>query len=219
MNEFKFVASAFAALALSSLSLPAQASVTFAISGFSTSCSVLGPTPNQPELHLRKTMNSLGPCDVVITVSGMAAGGFADFTISEEVVNRTGLKWHDFHHTLGYGRDAGFKESMETDEVYFRDNFLHTGDRFSLSGQDDPLQPDTLDWLVSGADFPSSGLTDNKFKLGVHIQDVDAMGMADSDGSTTFTLRQRATIVPEPSALSLYLLVSGAALLAGRRRP
>lgn len=219
MHQFKLVASAFAALALSSLSLAAQAGVTFAIGGHSGSCSVFGPTPNQPELEFRKTMTGLGPCDIVITVSGIAAGGFAEFTISEEVVNTTGLKWHDFHHTLGYGRGAGFKESMETDEVYFRDNFTHTGDRFALSGQDDPIQPDTLDWLVSGADFPSSGLTNNKFKLGVHIQDVDAMGVADNDGSTTFTLRQRATIVPEPSALSLYLLVSGAALLAGRRRP
>lgn len=219
MTGLRVLASTVAALALSSLTLTAYAAVTATVDSMSGNCTAVGPQGfNAPLLGFGKLMTGLGPCDVTITVSGMAQGGSTDITLFEGVENMTGFRWHDFHHTLGYGSGAGFRESGETDDVFFFNTPAPTGDQFVLSGQDDPTAPDSLDWLASGPDFPSGGPTPNIFTLGLHIHDVDAQGVADNDGSTTFVLRQRATILPEPGALSLWLLVSAAALMARRRR-
>ena len=215
MHELKVLASAIAAVVMSSATGSAAAALGVEVD-FATGCTLLpGQGFNSGRLGFTKVMNSLGPCDLTITVTGIEPGGSADFELIEGVRNDSAFNWQDFHHSLGYRRNGVFTRSGANDGVYFSATPPKTGEHFVLSGQDDPLQPNSLDWLVSGPDFAIGDTND--FRFGLHISDVDEFGVRDNDGITTFTLRQQATI-PEPGALSLWLLVSGAALLASRRR-
>ncbi|KQV52665.1 hypothetical protein ASC95_07530 [Pelomonas sp. Root1217] len=217
MRELKILASAIAALAMSSGAAPAAAAPQVEVD-FTTGCSLFGGQGfSSGRLGFFKAMDTLGPCDVTITVSGMVKGGSFNFEISEGVRNNSAFNWHDFHHSLGYRMNGVFKRSGTTDGVYFSVDPPKTGENFTLTGQDDPSQANSLDWVASGPDFANDGIGVNDFHFGLHISDVDESGNADNDGVTTFVLRQQATI-PEPGALSLWLLVSGAGLLASRRR-
>lgn len=217
MHELKILTGGLMALSMSLAAGNATAAAVVSVDSV-TGCSLISAQGfSSGRLGFFKSINNLGPCDVIITVSGMTAGGAFDFEIAEAVRNDSAFSWHDFHHSLGYRRNGRFTQSGSNDGVYFSVNPPKTGEHFTLSGQDDPTQANALDWLVSGAEFANDGTEFNDFHFGLHIADVDEFGVADSDGITTFTLRQQATVLPEPGALSLWLVVSGAALMASRR--
>jgi hypothetical protein len=160
-------------------------------------------------------MFDLGPCDLELTVSGIENSS-AQIALWDVVVNSTPFPWHDFHHQIGVGTGAGFVLSDELDALFFIDDPIPDGEDFTLIGVDEPGHPDVLDWKVTGDDFPISPPfvppTTNNFKLLVQVPD------ADGDGSTTFTVRQIATVDEPPGAM---LLIAGLIALARlyRRSP
>ncbi len=167
--------------------------------------------------------------DVDILVTRDAAqNGPEMLSLDKFVFNNTGLPWDDFHITLGTrNQQDDFVESGESDDFYFATNPAPLNERaIFTSGPtfqnppmlDEPSEPENLWWaggrLISGLD--------TSFWLGVNVP--DSMFVVDSTTPSievaSFTLRQHATMVPEPASVFVWGLfaVIGFAMCLARSR-
>jgi len=139
-------------------------------------------------------------------------------TIDKVVTNFTGVKWRDFHVTLGRGVDPEFMESDDSDNLYFKTDPAPMDELglFQLDPNmpyDDPNRPNSV-WFVGGLD--PDQLT--AIWLGINVPDeLFEFDPATDTQMATFTIRQHATI-PEPSGIALAILASVALWGARKRR-
>jgi hypothetical protein len=146
----------------------------------------------------------VGPIDIVFSTADTAS--ISEYLIAEGVTNSTGTPWTDYVIELGFGSGAGFVPSPAGDGLDFD---FPTFDPIPTAGAGTFgtifLGQDQFTF-TGGAGVPSG----NALALTFGIDVPDGLP------GNTFTLRQ--TPVPEPAALGLLVLASGAALLGGRRR-
>jgi hypothetical protein len=204
-----------ASLVLMLLSVSARADVVILRKNGNGQLTPLVPLAFQGNtVQFGKTLFDLDTFDIDIIVTGIAPGGSTTITLTESVLNNTGLTWLDYHFTLGregFGEQA-FGESTATDNLFFISNGdqgpLNMGGSFVNPPMfDRPNFPDRLSWFAGNGLAPNTTTT---FSVTINVPDGQ-----DADGSARFTLRQQAS-VPEPT--TLLLLSTGLAGVAIKTR-
>lgn len=158
-----------------------------------------GTSANQirlPGVVQAKPFGALGPIDIVFSLR--VSGGTTEYSISEAVLNESGVAWGDFHFELGLGTGDDFAPFHKI--VFIRPTILpgfDTPDRdpgptSSVFARVEHAD-DSISW--SGGRVPPGGTVD--FSLSVDVPD-DPLGSLGQ-----FTLRQLPTAVPEPTPVLL----------------
>lgn len=163
---------------------------------------ILRPTPNNDDFTGAGAAapNSIGAGKIFTTNDAMLhsfnvsnSGGTTEYFFAERVENKTGIDWIDFHFELfGPGNDDGLDFDTGTPA-----NPQKTPTPIATAFSTLNHQPDTLDW--SGGLVKNGGSVFFTFSIDV------------PDSMSRFTLLEKPSVVPEPSAVFLF----GSGLAAG----
>lgn len=173
----------------------------------SGSCSNVNTQLVGQEMLIEKTMNSIEPCDLDITLFVTSSFVIDNLSITENVLNNTGIDWDDYHLILGSGFGDQFMESDNNDSLHFRreSGMLPTNNDFAQIPLDPTeLDPDSLDFF-GGTGVENGDTTTFDFAIA-------GLFDGDADGRITFTLRQIPSI-SEPSSFALMGLMVGLLML------
>jgi hypothetical protein len=171
--------------------------------GLVSVAAILSPNPNNDNqtgggisdndlLITLKRFDSNGPIDIVFTVN--PSDGVTEYKVTEFVDNNSGFNWSNYKMQLGTGTGTSFVLSPNTDQLDFDAPFYDLPPTTSGSFGSIGTTPDEL--TFSGGS-QGSGAQQYVFRLDI----------PDLFQTSTFTLRQIPTAVPEPSTLALIGMV------------
>jgi hypothetical protein len=179
--------------------------------GLVSVAAILSPNPNNDNqtgggasdndlVIALKRFDSNGPIDLVLTVT--PSDGVTEYKVTEFVDNNSGVNWSSYKMQLGTGTGTSFVLSPSTDQLDFdAPNF----DLPPTSGAFGTVAKSTDELVFSGGS-QGSGAQQYTFRLDI----------PDLSQTSTFTLRQIPTAVPEPNTFALIGMVL-CGLIARRR--
>jgi hypothetical protein len=168
------------------------------------------------QVTVAKTFTSLAPIDMEFTVNG-GTGGAQQWTFTETVINKTGIKWDDYHVQIGFGTGSAFKTSAAQDGLKVNGTPAPaSGGAFA--------QPPTLTGIGDMLDYASgNGIPSNTGSVLSFTMDIPDISSISPPFRTPdlpinqyrFTVRQVPTAIPVPPAVWIggagLMLAMGAA--------
>lgn len=163
-----------------------------------------GPNDNNITVPVKR-FDNVGYIDIVFNVSnsGVSGSGTTEYKFFEAVDNNTFIPWTSYIMELGFGTGPAFNniggagDGLDFDDPNY--DVFPTSSAFASVAN-------TEDMLVFSNGIQGTGSQTYQFRIDV------------PDGIQQFTLRQRPVPVPEPSSMLLLGGVTGAGILAYRRR-
>lgn len=147
-----------------------------------------------PTIAIDEVATDTGPFDLEVTVDFSSTCCDAVIAIDKNVLNDSGVDWTDFHWQLGYGLGANFEPSTSSDGL----DFATDPEPLDESGAFSDVEVETDDLWLFGA-LPEGETTTIWASLRVPRE------LADANNMVTFTIRQHASFVPEPTSCLLVL--------------
>ena len=160
--------------------------------------------PGEPGLarsQVTETATDAGPFDLrfeIVDLAGQPKPGTV--AIDKSVTNDSGKRWTNFELALGTGLGAEFVPSLAGDGLQFSDVFMNREETGAFPGV-----------VVEEDRIVFSGSLDQS-----DMAQFVSFVRADTVEDTVFTIRQIATLVPEPSTINALGLLITASLLLSR---